>query len=158
MPRSPPVQHPRAPRSDHWWPLVASALNVNHVLPLALGGTDTDGNVQPFCRPCHRLKTREDFGALPRSHTAPCWAEGVPMADGPRTVRVRSPRLAARPPGGPSSGDGSRQRDEPCRDALNSQAHPAAPEFEKRVRLVLGHGEALQRKWVGSFLILQNLM
>ncbi|MFD9302162.1 HNH endonuclease signature motif containing protein [Streptomyces sp. NPDC060048] len=31
--------------------------------PLALGRTDTDGNVQPLCRPCHRLKTREDFGA-----------------------------------------------------------------------------------------------
>ncbi|MFD9375153.1 HNH endonuclease [Streptomyces sp. NPDC059999] len=31
--------------------------------PLALGGTDTDGNVQPLCRPCHRLKTSEDFGA-----------------------------------------------------------------------------------------------
>ncbi|WP_420803286.1 HNH endonuclease [Streptomyces spiramyceticus] len=24
---------------------------------------DTDDNVQPLCRPCHRLKTREDFGA-----------------------------------------------------------------------------------------------
>ncbi|MGW2865724.1 HNH endonuclease [Streptomyces sp. NPDC001205] len=31
--------------------------------PLALGGTDTDGNVQSLCRPCHRLKTHEDFGA-----------------------------------------------------------------------------------------------
>nr|WSW47039.1 HNH endonuclease [Streptomyces sp. NBC_01001] len=31
--------------------------------PLALGGTDTDGNVQPLCRPCHKLKTRKDFEA-----------------------------------------------------------------------------------------------
>ncbi|MFF5491330.1 HNH endonuclease [Streptomyces virginiae] len=30
---------------------------------VALGGTDTDGNVQPLCGPCHKLKTREDFGA-----------------------------------------------------------------------------------------------
>ncbi|PPS89931.1 hypothetical protein BZZ08_01299 [Streptomyces sp. MH60] len=25
--------------------------------------TDSDGNVQPLFRPCHRHKTREDFGA-----------------------------------------------------------------------------------------------
>nr|WP_237330295.1 HNH endonuclease signature motif containing protein [Streptomyces sp. BA2] len=30
--------------------------------PLALGGEDTDGNVQPLCRECHQLKTRTEFG------------------------------------------------------------------------------------------------
>ncbi|WP_308377906.1 HNH endonuclease signature motif containing protein [Streptomyces sp. ISL-98] len=43
--------------------VLASGIDVDHVLPLALGGEDTDDNVQPLCRPCHRLKTREDFGA-----------------------------------------------------------------------------------------------
>nr|WP_162688709.1 MULTISPECIES: HNH endonuclease signature motif containing protein [unclassified Streptomyces] len=43
--------------------VLASAIDIDHVQPLALGGTDTDGNVQSLCRPCHRLKTREDFGA-----------------------------------------------------------------------------------------------
>ncbi|MCM1968637.1 HNH endonuclease [Streptomyces sp. G1] len=43
--------------------VLASAIDVDHIQPLALGGSDTDGNVQPLCRPCHRLKTREDFGA-----------------------------------------------------------------------------------------------
>lgn len=38
-------------------------MDVDHVQPLALGGEDTDGNVQALCRPCHKLKTREDFGA-----------------------------------------------------------------------------------------------
>ncbi|MEU5031945.1 MULTISPECIES: HNH endonuclease [Streptomyces] len=29
--------------------------------PLALGGEDIDENVQPLCKSCHNLKTREDF-------------------------------------------------------------------------------------------------
>ncbi|WP_461296324.1 HNH endonuclease [Streptomyces harbinensis] len=41
---------------------LASALDVDHITPIAHGGEDTDGNVQPLCRTCHRLKTREDFG------------------------------------------------------------------------------------------------
>ncbi|WP_326771078.1 HNH endonuclease (plasmid) [Streptomyces sp. NBC_01591] len=43
--------------------MLASAIDVDHIEPLAMGGTATDGNVQPLCRPCHRRKTREDFGA-----------------------------------------------------------------------------------------------
>ncbi|MFE4880896.1 HNH endonuclease [Streptomyces sp. NPDC056701] len=31
--------------------------------PLARGGEDTDGVVQPLCRECHLVKTGEDFGA-----------------------------------------------------------------------------------------------
>ncbi|WTZ46592.1 HNH endonuclease [Streptomyces sp. NBC_01390] len=30
--------------------------------PLAMGGTDTDGNVQVLCRGCHQLKTATEFG------------------------------------------------------------------------------------------------
>ncbi|WP_079188694.1 HNH endonuclease [Streptomyces sp. CB02009] len=37
--------------------------DVDHVSPLALGGEDTDGNVQPLCRLCHQLKTATEFGA-----------------------------------------------------------------------------------------------
>lgn len=39
-----------------------SAVDVDHVRPLALGGEDTDGNVQVLCRGCHRLKTVTEFG------------------------------------------------------------------------------------------------
>nr|WP_239150413.1 HNH endonuclease signature motif containing protein [Streptomyces sp. SID13588] len=42
---------------------LSSAVDVDHIQALALGGTDTDGNVQVLCRSCHWLKTREDFGA-----------------------------------------------------------------------------------------------
>ncbi|MDG4532570.1 HNH endonuclease [Streptomyces sp. AV19] len=40
----------------------ASAVDVDHVRPLAMGGEDVDGNVQVLCRGCHQLKTRTEFG------------------------------------------------------------------------------------------------
>ncbi|MFF2544005.1 HNH endonuclease [Kitasatospora sp. NPDC058063] len=40
----------------------AELVDVDHRQPLALGGEDTDDNVWSLCRPCHRGKTREDFG------------------------------------------------------------------------------------------------
>ncbi|MCX4978529.1 HNH endonuclease [Streptomyces sp. NBC_00620] len=43
---------------------LADVVDVDHVQPLALGGDDIDENVQPTCKNCHNLKTREDFGAI----------------------------------------------------------------------------------------------
>ncbi|MFF6787936.1 HNH endonuclease [Streptomyces filamentosus] len=37
-------------------------VDVDHVRPLSMGGTDTDGNVQVLCRDCHQLKTSTEFG------------------------------------------------------------------------------------------------
>ncbi len=33
------------------------AWNIDHILPLALGGTNAPENLQILCRPCHRSKT-----------------------------------------------------------------------------------------------------
>jgi 5-methylcytosine-specific restriction protein A len=44
--------------------VLASAADVDHVQPLALGGEDTDENVQTLCRGCHVAKTAEDFPRL----------------------------------------------------------------------------------------------
>ncbi|MFD9910075.1 HNH endonuclease [Streptomyces sp. NPDC059063] len=41
----------------------ADQVDVDHVRPLAMGGTDTAGNVQVLCTGCHGLKTRTEFGA-----------------------------------------------------------------------------------------------
>lgn len=41
----------------------ADAVDVDHVRPLAMGGTDTTGNVQVLCHGCHQLKTATEFGA-----------------------------------------------------------------------------------------------
>ncbi|MGW3518759.1 HNH endonuclease [Streptomyces hydrogenans] len=40
----------------------AADVDVDHVRPLSMGGTDTDGNVQVLCRGCHQLKTSTEFG------------------------------------------------------------------------------------------------
>ena len=33
------------------------AWDIDHILPLALGGTNDSENLQVLCRPCHRIKT-----------------------------------------------------------------------------------------------------
>jgi 5-methylcytosine-specific restriction protein A len=47
--------------------VLPSAVDVDHILPLAKGGEDIDSNIQVLCRPCHKAKTRRDFDykALP---------------------------------------------------------------------------------------------
>lgn len=34
--------------------------DLDHHIPLEIGGDDTDDNLRPLCRPCHRLKTKGD--------------------------------------------------------------------------------------------------
>jgi len=34
----------------------------DHIVPLALGGDDTDANTRSLCTPCHGARTREQFG------------------------------------------------------------------------------------------------
>lgn len=41
---------------------VTEATVPDHIKPLALGGTDTDDNIQCLCGPCHDMKTAKDFG------------------------------------------------------------------------------------------------
>lgn len=43
---------------------------VDHVVPLAAGGADTDDNCQVLCIACHESKTRADMAAI-RGHTLP---------------------------------------------------------------------------------------
>lgn len=49
----------------------------DHIVPLALGGTDTDENIRCLCADCHRKRTAEQFG-----HRAPrpsIGADGWPI-------------------------------------------------------------------------------
>ena len=39
-----------------------AATVVDHILPLAKGGPDTDDNCQSLCNDCHHTKTGRDFG------------------------------------------------------------------------------------------------
>jgi 5-methylcytosine-specific restriction protein A len=52
------------------------ATEVDHMVPLAKGGTDALENLQPICAPCHARKTIEDKGYRPRLG---CDDRGVPL-------------------------------------------------------------------------------
>ena len=41
---------------------ITPAQVVDHILPLAKGGPDTDDNCRALCQPCHLVRTREQFG------------------------------------------------------------------------------------------------
>lgn len=38
----------------------AAKIEIDHTIPLARGGTDTESNVRPLCRGCHRAKTEHE--------------------------------------------------------------------------------------------------
>ncbi|MBM6577133.1 HNH endonuclease [Microvirga sp. SRT01] len=45
---------------------VTPAVEVDHIIPKALGGKDVWDNTQSLCVPCHRTKTREDVQRIRR--------------------------------------------------------------------------------------------
>jgi 5-methylcytosine-specific restriction protein A len=38
----------------------APATEVDHAIPIAMGGTSERGNLVPLCTPCHRAKTKKE--------------------------------------------------------------------------------------------------
>lgn len=46
--------------------LVEPATVPDHIVPLALGGSDDDGNIRCLCGPCHEKRTAEQFGQRQR--------------------------------------------------------------------------------------------
>src|SRR4051812_42415886 len=41
--------------------------DLDHHIPLAIGGEDVEDNLRPLCVPCHRLKTRGDVADIARA-------------------------------------------------------------------------------------------
>ncbi len=56
---------------------VRAATQVDHIVPLYLGGLEEDGNRQSLCDDCHADKTRQDMGYKDRT---PCDASGMPLS------------------------------------------------------------------------------
>ena len=57
--------------------LETDVLEVDHVVPLALGGEDAEGNTLAMCAACHRKKTREDVRAIRKADRIKRKAERV---------------------------------------------------------------------------------
>ena len=41
--------------------------DLDHHIPLEIGGEDAEENLRPLCRPCHRLKTRSDVAVIAKA-------------------------------------------------------------------------------------------
>lgn len=55
--------------------VVRVADEVDHIIPLAIGGMDVDGNKQGLCKPHHQLKTASEGGSSLGAKTYPDWLE-----------------------------------------------------------------------------------
>jgi 5-methylcytosine-specific restriction endonuclease McrA len=68
------------------------ATEVDHIIELAAGGSNTIDNVQPLCKPCHKAKTSRFNSTRERgteSHRA-VFSRVVPPTD---SLSLISPRL-----------------------------------------------------------------
>jgi 5-methylcytosine-specific restriction protein A len=46
--------------------MTRAASVVDHITPLAHGGSDEDSNTRNLCKPCHEARTAEQFGHKPK--------------------------------------------------------------------------------------------
>lgn len=69
------AEHPLCARCDAFG-RTSEAVELDHVVPLAKGGTDDESNLQGLCVACHKAKTNEDFGHRQRTIVGP---DGFPV-------------------------------------------------------------------------------
>lgn len=48
-------------------PTGVKGFDLDHNIPLEIGGDDTEDNLRPLCRPCHKLKTKGDISDIRRA-------------------------------------------------------------------------------------------
>ncbi len=81
---------------------IGQAWDIDHIIPLALGGPDTPENVRPAHAACHKGKTRKDKGKIAKAvrqranHLGVKRRQGRPMA-GTKASGVKLP-LGGGPP------------------------------------------------------------
>ncbi|MFD1103706.1 HNH endonuclease [Sphingobium olei] len=68
------------------------ATRVDHIDPLALGGSDEDDNTRNLCEPHHKQVTAEQFGHATTPHQRGCDAAGRPIDPTHPWARCRAGR------------------------------------------------------------------
>lgn len=48
-------------------PTAFNGVDFDHHIPLEIGGDDSEANLRPLCRPCHKLKTKGDVQEIARA-------------------------------------------------------------------------------------------
>ncbi len=66
--------------------------DLDHHIPLEIGGDDSDDNLRPLCRPCHRLKTKGDVTDIAKAKRRSDRHSGVHAPAGNLQSRGFDPR------------------------------------------------------------------
>ena len=100
VPMAPAAGAANRPRGRAWRPVCADhgrggtcdprAPELDHIVPLALGGAHVPENVQDACRACNSAKGATDRGQI--------WLPGLGLGRGPRIPGTRRPETARVPP------------------------------------------------------------
>ena len=64
-------------------------LELDHVIPLELGGQDADFNIEPRCTSCHKVKTARDRKAIAKAARLRRQADPETRRRSPRPLRSR---------------------------------------------------------------------
>lgn len=67
--------------------------DLDHHIPLEIGGDDSGDNLRPLCRPCHKLKTKGDATDIAKARRRQDRYYGVHVPDG----RLQSRGFEKRP-------------------------------------------------------------
>lgn len=77
--------------------------DLDHHIPLEIGGDDSDDNLRPLCRPCHRLKTKGDATDIAKAKRREDDHSGVSRPAGLLRTRGFDPRPPQRRASSPLS-------------------------------------------------------
>ena len=112
--------------------LLPPAYEVDHIQPLALGGSNGLGNLQALCQTCHGTKTREDMRNI-----ADVASEAASAEAWPNNVEVDPVPWA--------SADAPRPRGENLMSALNAEQAAAVRSERRAFKLKAGPGTGKTR-------------
>lgn len=71
--------------------------DLDHLIPLRIGGPDTRDNLRPAHRACHRIKTKSDHAQIGKTRRQEAKSWGVKSQKGPKLQSRGFPKADAQP-------------------------------------------------------------